>query len=162
MVKLAGEALSRACPHQQAKNNDSCSKNTTHKHIPSPLSPLQAAFQHRQLRPPWGKRVPLFLDLWVFYRCVFVCCVYVTVWCVRVLKGRGKESFSLSWVRWGQRCQVWSNRVGWAGAVAPPPEAPSALPAGKARPIKHLTTHCTQLCLLICEERLDPAGLWSS
>lgn len=139
---MAGEALSRSRPHQQAKNNDSCSENTTHTNISSvPLVHSELHF-NTDSSGLSGEAGSFVLDLWVFYRCVFVCCVYVASrWDLCVAKGWCKESFSLSWVRWGQRCQVRSNRVGWAGAVAPPPEAPSALPAGKARPIKRLTTH---------------------
>lgn len=51
-------------------------------------------------------------------------------------------AFSRSWVRWGQECQDWLSRVGWVDAVPPTPsqKATGALPAGKARPNKRLTT----------------------
>lgn len=126
------------------------------------------------------------LDLWVFsmsaclfYRSVLLslclCNSFASFINIKVIgmcafvhfcsisKGQN-GAFSRSWVRWGQECQDWLSRVGWVDAVPPPSPKGSRRTAcweGKTNQTPD-NTDCTQAVLLICGERLNPAGLWSS
>lgn len=162
--------MSRRRPHQQALNNDSCSENTTKHTLPhtnmSSLPLVQSTLHFNTDSSAYPRDMGSFvLDLWVFFMsaCLFfqrsvlmsclcnslaslinkksLVCAHLCVF-VWILKGEGgKRAFRLVLGEMGSGVSGLAE-PGWLSRQRGlhPPKAPGALPAGKPRPIKRLTT----------------------